>query len=302
MATTDRPLDDLRREIDRIDDAIHDLLMERVAVTRQIGAVKDRHDLPSYRPGREAAILRRLVDRHHGPLPAEALVRIWREIIAALTRLQGSFAVAVYAPEGGHAYQDLARDHFSTLTPIAELGSTAQVIAAVVRGTASVGVLPMPDDAAKEAWWHNLGGENGTAPRIVTRLPFRRQFADRAERLEALVIAPLPAEPTGQDRAYLLIESEEELSRARLKAALAAAGLEAVSYVVRGEGPNSQLWRHLVEVEGHVPAGDPRPPEVLRRLGEGVHFIEVLGGYPIPLEPAPAGPHNHAASPTPSQE
>ncbi len=286
MATTDRSLDDLRREIDRIDDAIHDLLMERVAVTQRIGALKTRHDVPSYRPGREAAILRRLVGRHQGPLPPETLIRIWREVIAGLTRLQGPFAVAVYAPAGGQPYQDLARDHFSALTPIAEHSSTAQVIAAVVSAAATVGVLPMPDESATEAWWHNLGGENGTAPRIVTRLPFRRQHPGRAERLEALVIATLPAEPTGQDRSYLLIEGEAELSRARLKAGLAAAGLDAVSYVVRGEGPNPRSWRHLVEVEGHVPAGDQRLPEVLRRLGEGANFIEILGSYPIPLDPA----------------
>ena len=40
MLSGPRSLDELRREIDRIDDAIHDLLMERTAVVEEVGQAK----------------------------------------------------------------------------------------------------------------------------------------------------------------------------------------------------------------------------------------------------------------------
>ena len=93
-----RSLDALRREIDRIDDEIHDLLMRRAAVAGEIRRSKGPDNGSYLRLGREAAILRRLVARHSGSFPKPALVRIWREIMAALTQLQGPFSVAVFAP------------------------------------------------------------------------------------------------------------------------------------------------------------------------------------------------------------
>ena len=35
-----------------------------------------------FRPGREAEIVRRLLARHHGPLPRRVLPRLWRELFA----------------------------------------------------------------------------------------------------------------------------------------------------------------------------------------------------------------------------
>ena len=55
------------------------------------------------RPSREARLLapsdRQAQD---GPLPKAVVVRLWREIIAGVLRLQGPFSLAVYAPEGAN--------------------------------------------------------------------------------------------------------------------------------------------------------------------------------------------------------
>ena len=71
MDTTAPPLDNLRAEIDKIDQQILDLLIERSAVVRLIGDVKgDRLDGRSaLRPAREAQILRRLAERACGRFP-----------------------------------------------------------------------------------------------------------------------------------------------------------------------------------------------------------------------------------------
>jgi chorismate mutase / prephenate dehydratase len=84
MTTDTVALARLRRQIDEIDDQIHDLMMRRAQIVVEIGTAKGTG--PMVRPGREAEILRRLVKRNR-LLPATALVRIWREMIVAMTSL-----------------------------------------------------------------------------------------------------------------------------------------------------------------------------------------------------------------------
>src|SRR6202012_4178916 len=69
----------LRAELDKIDNTLHDLLMQRAEIVEYVA----RSGKPAaFRPGREASIERRLLGRHRGALPPVALVRIWRELLA----------------------------------------------------------------------------------------------------------------------------------------------------------------------------------------------------------------------------
>ena len=62
------------------------------------------------RPSREAQIIRHLIARHRGALPAASVSRIWREMIAALYPLQANAVkVAVHGPNKSAARWDLAR-------------------------------------------------------------------------------------------------------------------------------------------------------------------------------------------------
>ena len=83
MSETIKPLDDLRREIDEIDSALHDLIMRRTRVVAQVAAAKGESNAANFIPGREVWVLRRLLARHEGAFPRHALVRIWREMISA---------------------------------------------------------------------------------------------------------------------------------------------------------------------------------------------------------------------------
>ena len=100
-------LDALRQAIDKIDDDIHDLLMERTERVRQVGELKERSVEPVsfYRPEREARIHRRLEARHRGELPIAALHRIYREIISASLNLEKKLSVAYLGPEATFTHQ-----------------------------------------------------------------------------------------------------------------------------------------------------------------------------------------------------
>jgi chorismate mutase/prephenate dehydratase len=282
MDTTAPPLEHLRAEIDRIDQVILDLLIERSAVVRRIAAVKgDRLDGRSpLRPAREAQILRRLAARAGARLPAQVLVRMWRELIAELTRLQAPLSVAVFAPkERALQIWDLARDHFGSATAMVQVDRPIQALRSLGDGSATVAVLPLPND--DESWWVSLMSDHDFRLRAFARLPFVSSHGDE---VRALAIGQLDVEPSGDDLALLAIEAEPGLSRGRLRELLSAAGLQpGWASTWRPATPAAAL--HLVEVDGFVGDGDARLAGVQRSAQGEVLRVVPVGSYARPLSP-----------------
>jgi chorismate mutase-like protein len=276
--TQDNPsLERLRREIDHIDDKLHDLVMERAALVERIAAAKS-DDGVALRPGREAQVLRRIVDRHAGPFPRASLVRMWRELMGALVGLQRPFTIACFQPERGAGYIDLARNHFGVAWPLTvHQGSPGQVVRLVADGQASVGIVPLPGPPDAEPWWLSLTSDAENLPRVVARLPFLAS----AEGLEALVIACRPHEPTGDDRTLAAIETLPDVSRDRMRAVLTAAGLEPTAQVATHR--TEDMWLHLVELSGHAVSGDGRFDQLVTAK-DPVRQIRVIGGYAVPVQ------------------
>lgn len=278
------PLEDLRTEVDRIDRAILDLLIERTEVVRQIGAVKaDRlNDRFAARPAREAVILRRLVAAAGERIPRRVLVRMWRELLAANTRLQTPMSVAVFPGQQGFGTWDLARDQFGSATPMTRVDSATQALRAVSDGSATVAVLPLPGD--DDAWWLALISDHHDRLRVFARLPFVGSGASDGEEASALALGRLEPEPSGDDLALLAIEAEAGVSRGRLRDLLVGAGLEPVWHSAwRSSDPPQTV--HLVEVESFVGEGDERLALVLQAARGEVLRIARVGGYPRPLPP-----------------
>lgn len=290
MVPADSPIDDLRRQIDEIDTALHELLMRRSEIAAQIGALKGNGNngpaaaSPFLRPGREAMILRRLIDRHRGPLPKATVVRMWREMMSALVRLQGPFAVAVFAPDQRCDYRDLAQEHFGSLTPITTHDSLGQVLRAVIEGQATVGVLPLPQQDDQEPWWRYLLGNDARVPRVIARLPFGAPGALLGA-AEALAIGRVVQEETGRDRSLFVLETRTEVSRSGLRAALEASSLETVYVHVWWDPSEPETWLHLIEIDGFLAPEDERLTAVAGRLGESLRRIWPLGGYAVPFSP-----------------
>jgi len=273
-----RTLAALRAELDRIDDALHDLLMERAGVIEQVARAGKRGVL---RPGREAAIIRRLLARHHGGLPAHTLTRIWRELLAGTTGMQGGFSVAVCTAGGESQYIQAAREHFGALTPLRAHRGPAQAIGEVSAGTATIAVLPLPSEteAPRDAWWTALLHKDEPRIHVTGRLPFWRPRPEGAPDVHALVVAAVAPDASGADRSLLGLELPLEASRARLVTALAAAGFEPGQIILRRD-PGAPAADALAEVDGFVTDDDPR----LGNLDAVLRRPVVLGAYAIPVD------------------
>lgn len=271
----------LRQQIDGIDDAVHDLLMRRAAIAGEIRSSKGGG--PVWRPAREAQVLRRLMERHAGRFPRATVVQIWREIMSAMVRLQGEFAVAVYATETYRTCRDLARDHFGAETPIALYSSMRAVLTAVQDGSAAVGVLPLPEDSEDAPWWPILAGMSGERPTVAARLPFAPSSPGSGD--SALCVARIQPEQSGSDRSLYAIRTSPVVSRARLNDAIAAAGIRPRQLI--GRGPSiADTAVFLAELEGYAGPDDSR----LKRLADpdkGLAEATVfLGVYATPFEPS----------------
>ena len=164
-------LADLRREIDRIDEAMHGLLMERGEIIDRLIAAKQTQETGSaFRPAREAEMMRRLVDRHKGILPLDTAEGIWRVIISTFTYVQAPFSVHADLSAGDAAMRDSARFHFGFTVPFVPHMGAASVVAAVSDSKGDLGLVPAFGMAGAGAWWSAL--EFDTAPKVIARLPF----------------------------------------------------------------------------------------------------------------------------------
>ncbi len=164
-------LADLRREIDRIDEGMHRLLMERGAIIDTLIAVKKTQASGSaFRPGREASMMRALAERHSGLLPFDTVESIWRVIISTFTYVQAPYSVHADLSGGDAPMRDTARFHFGFTVPYVTHPNAPAVIDAVARSAGDLGIFRAEPGRGAGAWWTALAGEG--RPKIIARLPF----------------------------------------------------------------------------------------------------------------------------------
>ena len=95
-----RSLDDLRNDIDRVDEVLVRLLNERARCVCEIGRVKKEQGIDVYQPDREKLVLQHVRDvATEGPLGPEAIVRLFERIIDEARRLERRVVHGEETPE-----------------------------------------------------------------------------------------------------------------------------------------------------------------------------------------------------------
>ncbi len=282
MTSKKQALENVRREIDAIDHQIHDLLMQRTEIVEKVRAIK-AGEKNKIRPAREAEILFRLTARHRGNFPKRELSRIWREIIVATLSFEGPFSLAVIDPGNEPGFWDLARDQYGTFTPMSRFPTGRGVVEAVRSGQASIGILPWPRRDDEDPWWRLLVSTAADAPKVIAKLPFIPGANARGGGIEAAVICPSAQEPTGRDRSFLAVETDEDIGARRIEDALNSAGASA-AFVQQWHDPNRPPgWTYLVESMGFIDPAGKQFPRFIDTIGKAGRRIIHLGGYATPL-------------------
>jgi chorismate mutase len=277
------PLDlaTLRAEIDRIDETMHRLLMERGEIIDRLIAVKKTSESGSaFRPGREAAMMRALAGRHHGLLPLDTAESIWRVIIATFTYVQAPYCVHADVSGGDAPMRDSARFHFGFSVPYHPHPSAAAVIAAVARARGDLGIFRLDQGASAGAWWRELTGEG--APKIIARLPFIERPGHPAGTPVFVISKPL-ADSAARD--VVLYAARLERWRDQTRQALAGIGSE----VIASAGHNGGL-SILLAVPGERDRAGLQ--EAIDAAGSSVSELVEIGSHAerFHVTGAPPGP------------
>ncbi len=253
MLPTDIKLARIRDEIDAVDDRILDLVLQRAELVKAVADAKQESGtLDRYiRPGREAAILRRLVSRNAGRFPVAALVRIWRELLCSLLPLQGNFSVIV-GGEGAPLW-DTARDYYGSDTIMFQTDSGKKALDDVRKDRVEVAVVPVDDAPAISDLVSN------PSLWIIGKLPFVSPRTGAGERRTAYVVSRQTPDNGKDDIAVIGI--------------LGAAAL-------RNEVPELQIFESCGLLECAYDLGDASD----RQLNYKGQSAVLLGSFAAPLK------------------
>jgi chorismate mutase len=193
-------LGELRKEIDRIDESMHKLLIERSEIIGRLIATKKSQETggSAFRPAREAEMMRRLVQRHKGILPLDTVEGIWRVIITSFTYVQAPFSMHADLSAGDALMRDSARFHFGFTVPFIPHMGASGVVAAVSESKGDLGLVPAIAVPGAGAWWSAL--EFDAAPKIIARLPFVER-ADHPAALPVFVLSRVAADAMATEAA-----------------------------------------------------------------------------------------------------
>ena len=138
----------IRDRIDDIDQKIQDLLNARAEAAQEVARIKLAQDPDAvfYRPEREAQVLRLVKQRNQGPLDAESVVILFREIMSACLALELPLKVAYLGPAGTFT-QAAAYKHFGHAVDTVSMPAISDVFQEVESGSCHYGVVPVENSS-----------------------------------------------------------------------------------------------------------------------------------------------------------
>jgi chorismate mutase/prephenate dehydratase len=140
-----KTLAELRQQIDAVDADLLALLNRRAALANEVGEIKRIEGSPVFRPEREAQVINGLQTANPGPLKAENIATIWREVMSACRALEAPQRVAYLGPAGTFSEQAAVQFFGSSIEHVPCV-SIDEVFHAATAGTAQFGVVPVENN------------------------------------------------------------------------------------------------------------------------------------------------------------
>jgi chorismate mutase/prephenate dehydratase len=139
-------LDELRRQIDELDNELVRLLNQRARVVVEIGKIKNQADTPIYAPDREKVILDKIVAANKGPLPDKCLQAIWRELMSGSFVLERPLRIAYLGPRGSFSHS-AATLKFGQSVEYEAVMDIRSIFEEVSKGHSDLGLVPVENSA-----------------------------------------------------------------------------------------------------------------------------------------------------------
>jgi len=146
MSNDDQRLAPLRAQIDAIDQELLELISKRAKAAQEVGHIKNESSAPIFRPERESQVIQNVLQKNPGPLLADGLASIWREIMSACRALESKQTIAYLGPTGTFSEQ-AAHQFFGQSISGLPCVSLDEVFKAVEKGAATFGVVPVENSS-----------------------------------------------------------------------------------------------------------------------------------------------------------
>ena len=159
-------IDKLRKQIDKIDFQILDLLKKRSKIAENIGKEKKSNNL--FRPERQASILRNILKKNGNHLNSLYILSFWRSIFLSQIDVQGGIKL-ILSNNIANSFIKTIYDYFSHDIEIITMNSTSQALEKVYKGKNLLTILPYPSNNKGAKWWTNKRLEKLYA---IAALPF----------------------------------------------------------------------------------------------------------------------------------
>lgn len=137
-----KSLEDLRMEIDKIDEDLLEVLVKRMSLSLDVAQAKGKSGTPLFRPDREQNIIDRIKELNSGRVPDRYILPIFREIIGASLHLQGNFQIGYFGEPGSFTHMS-ARKKFGGSYDFRPFRTIDTVFSAVDRDEIRYGVVPL---------------------------------------------------------------------------------------------------------------------------------------------------------------
>jgi len=135
-------LDELRSQINELDQKLVKLLNERARIVIEIGKLKNKTGGPVYAPDREKEVFDSIVKTNEGPLPNKCLVAIWRELMSGSFFLERPLRIGYLGPGGSYSHT-AAMLKFGQSVEYEPLADIRSIFDEVSKGHCDLGLVPV---------------------------------------------------------------------------------------------------------------------------------------------------------------
>ncbi len=191
-----------RQAIDKLDAHIVKLLNERTRHVLAIGEIKLKAGQEIYAPHRERAVLQRVARLNGGPMTAEQLRAVYREIMSSALSLEKSMTIAYLGPEATFTHQAAIR-RFGSSLHYAPQKTITDVFSEVSKHRADYGVVPV-ENSTEGVVTHTLDMFVDSDLKVVSQivLPVQHCLLSKCRRARIKKLYTHP-QTLGQCRAWV---------------------------------------------------------------------------------------------------
>lgn len=138
-----KTLNELRENLDNIDDKLVELLHQRADIALEVKKTKEKEKLDIYSPARERQILNRVLNANpSGHFPRTSLEKIFLSMLSASRSLMGELCVSYVGPESSLG-REAALKQFGENLKFSPEASIDEVFAKVTEGDSQYGIVPV---------------------------------------------------------------------------------------------------------------------------------------------------------------